>query len=583
MKLFPFKGNSLLWRILLSTSIAVTAVFALTGLMVQRYAATVSRHSLEEEIRTSLEAYEAMWSARVHSLTELSSIMSSMSDVRAAFATRARLTIQDVAEQLWSRVSDRDASFLVLDPTGEVIASLGGPIDFAVNPSLIRQARAQFPNQVSGYATRGRHLYYVVLTPVYVQAMTEQALLNVLLIAFDVDAGLAGELKKSTHGSEFAFLSGNTVMASTLPGITARDLRSGNQISHDVKRMEWRGNSYLLLGTSLQDTAGRPIGELFVIRSFARPQETVSELRRNVAIFWIAGIVVALLLTYLLSRRILEPVKRLDRAAEEVGKRNYDYRVPVETTDELGRLAKTFNEMCDSIQRAREDLIHQEQIATIGRLSGSIVHDLRNPLAAIYGGAEMLVDAELSSEQQRRLAANIYSSSRRIQELLQELLDVSQAKARAIEPCNLADIVLTAREASRQSGELHGVSIQVKISHDIEVVASRDRLERVFINLIDNAIEAMPGGGSVKITSSEEENAVVVLIEDTGPGIPAEALPNLFRPFGSFGKKNGLGLGLALSRQALLDSGGDLWADPRAASGARFLMRLPMAHPVRLE
>jgi signal transduction histidine kinase len=287
--------------------------------------------------------------------------------------------------------------------------------------------------------------------------------------------------------------------------------------------------------------------------------------------------VVALLLTYLLSRRILEPVKRLDRAAEEVAKRNYDYRVPVETTDELGRLAVTFNEMCDSIQRAREDLIRQEQIATIGRLSGSIVHDLRNPLAAIYGGAEMLVDADLSSEQQRRLAANIYSSSRRIQELLQDLLDVSQAKVRAIEPCKLVDIVAAAREALVQSAELHGVSVHVRIDPEIEVVVSRDRLERVFINLIDNAIDAMPGGGRVEITGQEEGEALVVLIEDTGPGIPAEAWPNLFRPFGSFGKKNGLGLGLALARQALLDSGGDLWVEQRRAAGARFLMRLQMA------
>jgi hypothetical protein len=158
MKLFPFKGNSLLWRILLSTSIAVTAVFALTGWMVQRYAATLSRHSLEEEIRTSLQAYEAMWSARVHSLSEVSIIMSSMSDVRAAFATRDRLTIQDVAKQLWSRVSDRGASFLVLDPTGDVIASLGGSTDFTVNRSLIRDAGAKFPGQASGYATRAQHL-----------------------------------------------------------------------------------------------------------------------------------------------------------------------------------------------------------------------------------------------------------------------------------------------------------------------------------------------------------------------------------------------------------------------------------------
>ncbi|HXE15379.1 MAG TPA: hypothetical protein VN633_24865, partial [Bryobacteraceae bacterium] len=72
MKAFPFHGNSLLWRILLSTSLAVTAVFALTGWMVQRYAATVSKHSLEEEVRTSLQAYESLWGAKVHNLTLIS-------------------------------------------------------------------------------------------------------------------------------------------------------------------------------------------------------------------------------------------------------------------------------------------------------------------------------------------------------------------------------------------------------------------------------------------------------------------------------------------------------------------------------
>ena len=73
----------------------------------------------------------------------------------------------------------------------------------------------------------------------------------------------------------------------------------------------------------------------------------------------------------------------------------------------MGRLAKTFNMMCASIRQAREDLIRQERISTIGRLSGSIVHDLRNPLAAIYGGAEMMVDGHLSNEQLHRLAGNI--------------------------------------------------------------------------------------------------------------------------------------------------------------------------------
>ena len=577
MKSPPSKGSSLLWRILLSTSLAVTVVFALTGWMVQRYAATVSQQTLEEEIRTSLQAYESLWSARVHNLTAISRLMSSMSDVRAAFMTRDKATIRDTAGQLWSQISERDANFLVIDPTGETLASLGGHYEFSVSPGLMNIARQQFPKQVSGYIRQGPHVYYVVLTPVYVQAeASEQGLLNVLLIAFDIDAGLTEDLKELTHGSDFVLVSSKEIIASTLKTITPSALRNGESTRAGVRKVVLDGKDYLVLGTDLHDMTGQLTGEMFIIRSFAGPQQRVAELRRTVAAFWIAGIVVALLLTYLLSKRVLEPVKRLDKAAEEVTRRNYDYRVPVETDDELGRLAMTFNEMCDSIRNAREDLIRQEQIATIGRLSGSIVHDLRNPLAAIYGGAEMLVDSELSSEQQRRLAANIYASSRRIQELLQELLDVSKAQTRPLETCRLIDIVAAARDALARSAQTNLVSIQTQVPETIEVFVSRDRLERVFINLLDNAIAVMPEGGEVRIIGQVESGSAVVAVEDNGPGIPAEAWPTLFRPFASFRKKNGLGLGLALSRQTVLESGGDLWAE-KSQIGARFLMRLPIA------
>jgi signal transduction histidine kinase len=287
-------------------------------------------------------------------------------------------------------------------------------------------------------------------------------------------------------------------------------------------------------------------------------------------------------LTYVLSRRVLEPVRNLDRAAAEITRRNYAYRVPVETGDELGRLAKTFNQMCESIQSAREDLIRQEQISTISRLSSSIVHDLRNPLAAIYGGAELLVDAELSSEQQRRLAANIYSSSRRIRDLLQELLDVSMARNKPVEVCKLIEIVASARDGLLRSAELQSVSITFEIPEECEVMVLRGRLERVFVNLISNAIDSMPKGGSIRIRADFAPGNVMVRVEDSGVGISDEAWSNLFRPFASFGKKNGLGLGLALSRQSLLDSGGDLWAEKKAGPGALFVMRLPIEPDAQL-
>lgn len=189
----------------------------------------------------------------------------------------------------------------------------------------------------------------------------------------------------------------------------------------------------------------------------------------------------------------------------------------------------------------------------------------------------MLVDAELSAEQRDRLAMTIYGASRRIQALLQDLLDVSRGMSKPLEACSLLEIVLAARDQLLQSAIAHSVEIRVEIASSIDVIASRERVERVFANLIENAIDAMTDGGTVSISARVELREAVVLVEDTGPGISEQAWQNLFRPFASYGKKNGLGLGLALSRQVLLDHGGDLWVEKQASSGARFTMRIPIA------
>jgi signal transduction histidine kinase len=106
----------------------------------------------------------------------------------------------------------------------------------------------------------------------------------------------------------------------------------------------------------------------------------------------------------------------------------------------------------------------------------------------------------------------------------------------------------------------------------------RARMERVFANLFENAIEAMRSGGSISIQGEAEGDNIMVRVEDTGPGISADLQGRLFQPFVTAGKKSGLGLGLALSRQTLLDHGGDIWADEtlnRRTGGALFWLRLP--------
>ena len=571
------RGLSLLWKILLSTSVALTALFAVTGWIVQSHVINTTSLSLEEETASSFQAYESLWRSRAEKLGSVSLILSQMSDVRAAFSTGDQATIRDTARELWAKISDENALFLVTDPKGRVIASLGGVPTSALSRDLpvVRAAASQFPHQATGFMEREGHLYQIAVTPVYVESIRGPALLNVLVAGYAIDALVAQQFKKSTGGSEFLFLSGGRVIASTLnPRATAQVTEniaggsSGGRIGDGVFE-------YAALKKPLIDVEGKPIGELWILRSFEGGRQRIAALRQEMVFTWLCAVIVGLALTFLLARRIVEPVKQLDRAAAEVARQNYDFRLGVKSDDELGRLARTFNAMCASIQSARAELIRQERIATIGRLSSSIVHDLRNPLAAIYGGAEMLVDTELSPPQMKRLAANIYRASRRIQELLQDLVNVSRGKSKSAEMCNLREVVQAACEASAAAAESQGVSISFEPGEEIELPIERARMERVFLNLIGNALEAMPGGGAIHIAERVDRESVLVQITDTGPGILPSIREKLFEPFVSAGKKNGLGLGLALSRQTVLDHGGEIWVE-EGSPGARFVVRLPL-------
>jgi signal transduction histidine kinase len=573
-----FSRLSLLWKILLSTSVAVTILFAITGEIVLNDITRTVSETVNEEVGSNFQAYKAYWDSRAERLSAVSRLLSTMPSVRAAFSTGDRATIQDSAGELWSKISDATAIFLVTDPAGNVIASLGGATPLSrKRMDVVRLAAARFPQQASGFFLQDGDLYHISVTPVYVDSTHGQALLNVLVAGYHVDALEAQRLKEATGGGEFLFLTSAGVIASTLNERATSVVVANLARTRPMDRVSDGVTEYARVETPLPDVMGAQLGQLCILRSFDAAQQRISGLYTNIVLLWILAVCIGFVLTYLLARRIVEPVKQLDRAAAEVARQNYAIEVEVRSDDEMGRLARTFNNMCLSIRQAREDLIQQERITTIGRLSASIVHDLRNPLAAIYGGAEMLVDRDLPTGHVKRLAANIYQASRRIQDLLQDLLQVSRGKGRAPEMCRLREVASAACDAVATQAEAQGVSLQLAIPPEIEVPLERSRMERVFLNLVSNALEAMPEGGVVRISAVPQEGVVLIQVEDTGPGIAPEIRSNLFQPFVSAGKRNGLGLGLALSRQTVLDHGGEMWVESEPGRGAKFYFRLPGA------
>ena len=567
-----FSRLSLLWKLLIPTSVVITAAFAITGWLVQRSVVSATYAGVEQEAKASFQAYESLWKSRANLLATVSRVLSTSDVVRRAFGTGDPATIQDTAGELWSQVSSEDEFFLVSDAQGKVVANLGARAAFAPHDDLpmVRAAQRAFPKQSSGFVPRNGQLFQVVVTPVYVQSPNGPALLNVLVAGYLVDQSVAQTLKDSTGGSEFVFVSDGSVVTSTLAPQAAAAIAPRLLNISNVAQV----SGFLALPQPLRDVSGDSVGQLFILRSFVDARRRLMALRSQIFGLWLLALVGALFVTYLVARKIMQPVAELDRAAAEIAKENYDTNVPVRSQDELGRLAETFQKMCGSIRRAREELIRQERITTIGQLSTSIVHDLRNPLAAIYAGSEMLMDSHLGEEQTKRLARNIYRASRGIQDMLQQLLNASRGKSEATEICSLSEVVAAGWGAVATSAQVRGIEFRSELLDGHECPMARARIERVFANLFENAIEAISGGGTIFVRSRVEGDSVIVEVRDTGPGISPGVRARLFQPFVTSGKKTGLGLGLALSRQTLLDHGGDMWADENGP-GATFCLRIP--------
>lgn len=564
---------SLVWKISLSTAVALLLLLIVAGHFVQEQVETALERNLDAELQGSFKAYESLWSARTEMLRSVSLVLSTMSDVRAAFQTNDRATIQDTVEEMWKRISLSDALFFVTDGKGDVIAGAGATSSVR-SLKVVRDALPRFPAQSTGFATQDGRLYEFVVTPVYVQAGGALGLLDVLVTGFPVEDAVANDLKTRTGGSDFVFLEGGRPVATTL---TAEDTaRIGMQYRRGagLRHLDLGDREYAVLGTALRDLSGANAGDLLIVHNFDLLRRDLTSLRLKLLLTWVLATFACLAISIYLARRVLKPIQELDQAAARVTEQKYEARVSEGGDDELGRLARTFNAMCRSIQDAREELIRHERISTIGRLSSSIVHDLRNPLASIYGGAEMMIDGDLSPTQMQRIAGNIYRSSRTIKDMLQQLVDVSRGRIQKPELCRLSEVIGAAVETQTPNADQQGVEILVDIDPAIEAPVEPGRMERVFANLIENAIDAMHEGGVIKISTVTGPGSVVIHVDDNGPGIPPAVRQRLFQPFATSGK-NGIGLGLALSRQTVLDHGGDLWIDDAAGKGAHFRLRLP--------
>ena len=205
-------------------------------------------------------------------------------------------------------------------------------------------------------------------------------------------------------------------------------------------------------------------------------------------------------------------------------------------------------------------------------ITSLLLHDLRSPLSAICGCAEMLLAGNLGPVDSRRVASNMHRAAGRMRELIADAARTTRWRADTDESGNLRTLLMASCEAAGVT-EHRGIDVLLDVSPTVDVPRSPSRMNRVFVNLIVNAMEAMPGGGAIRISAIETVDRVRIEVEDNGPGIPPEIRDRLFEPFVTARKKHGLGVGLMLCRRTVRELGGDLYLEP--AAGARFVISFP--------
>jgi CheY-like chemotaxis protein len=226
----------------------------------------------------------------------------------------------------------------------------------------------------------------------------------------------------------------------------------------------------------------------------------------------------------------------------------------------------------DAITRQRRNL------ETLGLLSGHIVHDFNNLLMLMDGYARMILEEPGLSATARESAEEILRAVERGSQLTRQVLDFGRKPSTSREPLDLKRQIEKLRPILER---LLGDSIHLEMQlpeYSLWVMAERDQMEQVLLNLIVNARDAMPLGGRIQVGALRDENAVVLRVIDTGEGIAAEALPRVFEPFYTTKESGkGTGIGLAMVREAVESWGGSVAVTSTAGEGAEFEIRLPAA------
>jgi len=351
-------------------------------------------------------------------------------------------------------------------------------------------------------------------------------------------------------------------------------------------------NWYITAYEPIRDVYDRIIGILYVGVLEQKYKDIQNEMVFTFLVISILGALISLTASYFIARRILVPINRLVSASKDLAKGNLDAQVTISTNDELEYLADSFNAMAQAVKRRDEKLrefatqriMESERLALIGQLSANVAHELNNPLQGIVTYSHLLLEDEESRTTTKASIEKIVGQANRCRDIVRGLLDFSRQRKPDKTLSDLNVVLNDCASLLENQALFHNIRITKNFQANLpQVVCDPSQIERVFINLIINAAEAMDDNGQITLQTeyAAEDDFVEIVIADTGNGISPEDLDKIFDPF--FTTKDvghGTGLGLAISYGIIKAHRGSISVDSELGKGTSFTIRLPLRAPL---
>jgi signal transduction histidine kinase len=402
--------------------------------------------------------------------------------------------------------------------------------------------------------------------------------------------------QKGIAGLEVADLQGRVVYSLSEPAVPDAGLQQAMRtakFSFHLTRDGLLGRCY----APILDQ-GQVVGAARLTLSLTAEQGRLKGSRRLFLAYFVLDFLLLLVFgSFLLSRTVALPIRRLVAATRRVAEGDLITAVNVPGSTEVAELCDAFNAMVvalrgkreevlekvDSLKSANEQLtearaeaIRSEKMASVGLLAAGMAHEIGTPLAAIMGYTDILAEDLAEDTEKADYLRRIDAESHRIDRIVRGLLDYARPKAELREEVNLPALLAKTLELLQNQGALKLVSASIETEPGLPAVfVDPHQLEQLLINLIMNARDAMPNGGELRLKARREGEQVWLEVIDTGEGMPPEHLPLVFDPFFTTKEPGkGTGLGLAIAARIAESCGGRIEVDSELGKGSRFTVSL---------